>query len=185
MRAASDMDRARLVLGALMPPELAVLVTSRGDGLVVTVCDTESCCINHHVPLPVVDRDLLAITESWRSGRYLPPDDALARRRMDVPRVVKIDDEMISWARTARPGDRAEYFRGNLAEYRHHGQAEIAALHSKIDRGRGSSQDTGRLIVLQEQLALLAAVDRLHSAEVIRLVQGRTGEGMIYYAVKR
>lgn len=190
----ADISRATRVLGALVPDGVSVnsSIIRDGFGVSISVCGLAGCYSYEFGP-GVTDTHLLKISEQWETGSrvestYEPFDPTLAVAQV---RFIETKDAITAWMREAKKGSRVVYFKGELAQYRADAPRRLVRLQAKADNlPAGETLDTHERIELakiQRLLELLEAVQHLHQANMIEMVQLRMtdGTGTVYYAAKR
>lgn len=191
-----DAARAAVVLKAMLPEGIAVTATLTRDGweMSIAVCGSSECKSFEFGP-GITDHHLVTLAESWATGDYVAPAEPATHGLSALQsQSVETAEQLISWARNAKHGARAIYFRGELAQFRYDGPRQLrekSAMLEKINVKNKKDPDVARLRVqvnqLQTTLELLVAVERLREASVIVLMQLRLtdGSGCVYFAVKR
>jgi hypothetical protein len=160
--------------------------------MAITVCG-RSQCLPYEFGPGLDNRHLLQIADQWKTGERVVQSASTFDPMLEVAQVRFIEDadSLTAWVRTARKGNRVIYFRGEIAQFRYEAPRRLARLLAKADElPAGKSLETHERIdvaTIQRQLALLEAVNHLHMANMIEMVQLRMtdGTGTVYYAAKR
>lgn len=191
-----EVSRTSRIMRALLPETCHVICQAVSDGweMSVSICGTEGCNVVRFTR-SMTDRHLLILAERWKTGR-LDPDRtsdepySLERQAM-VAQSVTLANDLMGWLRTAPKGDKVQYFRGNLAQFRFDAPRRIVQLQSLADRATKKhprpTSEADELTRLQEQQDLIAKVQHLADANLVMVVQNRIpdGSGATYYAIKR
>lgn len=189
-----DVSRTSRIMRALLPTGFDVICQSVSDGweMSVSICGPEGCNESRFTR-SMTDRHLLILAECWKTGHPVRSGDefyALERQAM-VAQSVTLANDLMGWLRTAPKGDKVQYFRGNLAQFRFDAPRRIVQLQSLADRATKKhprpTSEADELTRLQEQQDLIAKVQHLADANLVMVVQNRIpdGSGATYYAIKR
>lgn len=183
---------AKQILAALLPSTASVDIALYRDGwqMKITICGKNECHLYELTP-PLTEFQLVSIANQWKTGeRVAPPlSENTAGNRLGS--IVETADDLKTWVRSARKGQRVIYFLGNLAQFRVDASKEVVALQAKGDStasGNGlSAAERVLLTKLQTTTALLVDINTLQLAGMIEVTQARMadGEGFVYYATKR
>lgn len=187
---ANDTAHAMRVLRALLPQGVtaAATVAEKGWELRIVVCGKTECR-TYKFNTGIEDRHLLRIAGWWETGVEVPSDAPVIEAR-SAP-ALKSSDEMRLWLASARPGQRAVYFRGDLTQWRHDTSKRLVALQAIVDSARSEyerkARERAELQSIQDTRDLLDAVDTAQRRAIVSLVQERLsdGAGAVYYAVRR
>ena len=187
---AKDSARAIRVLSALLPEPVKATATVAADGwqFQITICGVETCK-TYDFQAGLEDRHLLQLSEWWQSGREIASE--IPSITTHTARTLITADEAAAWVRQAHKGDRAVYFRGELAQFRYSAPKRVVELQPRIDGARNEYQrkpaEIAELRNLEERLALIRAMDAMHVAGLVEYLQDRMqdGGGAVYYAVRR
>jgi hypothetical protein len=190
-----DAVHASTVLRSLLPDGVTCTATLAQEGweMLVSVCGPEECR-THRMTVGLRTVDILTLAARWATGRYIEPASSVS----PLPEVTAIESEndLREWARSARPGQRVVYFRGELSVFRFETPRRIIDLEALMDatslrrKNKETKETAGQraeLRRLRTTTEILAAVDSLHRLGRIEMVQTRLsdGQGSIYLAVKR
>lgn len=97
--------------------------------------------------------------------------------------------EFLAWLRTAKKGDQATYFIGELAAYRQTAAARIVELEKLSDKARPSHPrppaEAVEIELLRSRLDLAASVSSIAQTGLLHLTQKRHEEFGWYYVATR
>lgn len=187
-----EVSRTANVMKALLLASCTVSVTVRKGGfeLSIVICGGNDCR-EFEFRRSHSDRELLTLAESWKTGSYQQTANADAMARAASVKHLTEVNEFTTWAKTAKQGERVQYYEGNLAAFRFEAPRRRVKLEDKADKASAKSpmnqtelQELAKIIEVQ---TLLDAVANLHRVGMIELVQARKndGTGASYYAVRK
>lgn len=138
--------------------------------------------------LDLTDKAIEIIGQTWEQGHPIVVEQVSTPRQ--IPKITS-RESAIEWLQNTQPGDQASYFTGSLAQFREDAQPRIVELQRRIDQAPAKSPrptiERMEVADLQKQMDLIAHIDRLHTQQLITLVQRRdqVTQEIIYLAVKK
>lgn len=185
-----DTQRTNRILRALLPEGVTATATvaNKGWELTVIVCGRTECK-TYHFNTGLEDKHLLRLADWWKTGAEVVNDmPAIAAKT--APSVTTADG-LANWHRMAKKGEKAVYFRGQLAQFRFDASKRIVALMAEIDGENSEYQskatERAELQAKQDTVELLHAIEAMQQHGAVELIQERLsdGTGATYFAIKR
>jgi hypothetical protein len=192
----ADISRTQRIMQALLPEGVVVNTSAIRDGweLSVVICGKKSCH-TYEFQRSLTDKHLLFVAETWATGEHIQPisgqDVSDLNRKALASKHIGNRNDFATWCRESRRGAKVSYFIGELSRFRFDAPRRIVKLQALNDKAKKvqprPTSEQVELAALQETLDLLDAVNKLHAAAAIEMVQHRApdGTGATYYAVKR